>query len=336
MTQNQDFKSNIWTKLMQIQRTCPSFSNTEPSEKKKQGSKASSYDYTPGWKIVETVKGLMNNAGLMLLTNIKEEKHEMIDYPVYKIINGQLTTCQKKELLSTLKVEFTWLDTESGEKTEPFMMVASGANGTDKSTASALSFAERYFLLKFFHLTTKDPTEELDAHDSSYIPGLKDQPVDATMEQMANAQPAMAQPMNIPPQQGYYPAAPQGYIPYPQCPSQMTYQQQPMNGMQGYPQTQQIPVQQAPVQSQVQHTMPPQETKRPAVQPNEVKKITYADAVNQLCYFAKGTLTHQAQLHKLITELKDAGYHTQDQAFINRLIEDAQTKRIRQSAHAGN
>ena len=52
-----------------------------------------------------------------------------------------------------LKLKFTWIDADSGE-TLVCHWASSGQNNWDKGLGSALTYGERYFLLKFFHVAT--------------------------------------------------------------------------------------------------------------------------------------------------------------------------------------
>ena len=52
-------------------------------------------------------------------------------------------------------MRFTWIDTESGEKDEN-LFGANGQNDWEKGLGSALTYAERYFLLKYFHIATDE------------------------------------------------------------------------------------------------------------------------------------------------------------------------------------
>ena len=58
--------AGIWGKLFQIQRGAKSFAITDDSEKTVARSGKSAYRYTPGWKIVETIRESMDVLGLML------------------------------------------------------------------------------------------------------------------------------------------------------------------------------------------------------------------------------------------------------------------------------
>lgn len=178
---------SIWTKLQEIQKAVPTFLNSEKADKKKAGSKDSEYLFTPGWQIIQAIRNEMDQRNIMMPVSVVSEQHEMVEYPVYKYVDGRVVSFIKKENLSTITMEYTWVDTVTGETAGPYRMIASGANGTDKSTASALSTAERYIFLKFFHIPCKDAGIELDSHDSSHIPGFKEQPMGATDAQIAKS-----------------------------------------------------------------------------------------------------------------------------------------------------
>ena len=62
---------------------------------------------------------------------------------------------ETNEILSKVMMKFTWIDSETGEKDEN-LFGANGMNAFDKGVGSALTYAERYFLLKFFHIATDE------------------------------------------------------------------------------------------------------------------------------------------------------------------------------------
>ncbi len=62
---------------------------------------------------------------------------------------------KKSEILSKVMMRFTWIDTETGEKDEN-LFGANGQNDWEKGLGSALTYGERYFLLKFFHIATDE------------------------------------------------------------------------------------------------------------------------------------------------------------------------------------
>ena len=52
-------------------------------------------------------------------------------------------------------MRFTWIDSETGE-TDINLFGANGQNDWEKGLGSALTYAERYFILKYFHISTDE------------------------------------------------------------------------------------------------------------------------------------------------------------------------------------
>ena len=303
--------TGIWAKLLQIQKSIKTFALTEDSDKKEPSGK-SAYRYTPGWKITEDVRAQMDALNLMLIPDIQFHSIEMVEYPVYKMIGGNPMSFLKKEMHIAIDAKFTWLDVETGEQAGPFGIVASGANGTDKSTASALALAERYFLLKFFHISTHEADDEPDAHDSDYVPGIpKSQQQAVTGSQACAAAPVQQTP-GAQPMQGRYPArAP--YQPQGQSPAPFVPASQPQGGAQVniYP-------------------APPSYGQGPvaggAVAFNESNPLIN-DAINRLANFDRGTVNHSSLLNETIAYLSSQGINCTEPNFITNLAEAAQARR---------
>ena len=139
-------------KLASLQRTVRGLSKNATS-----GSGASSYQYVTGGKILDIVRPKMDELGLLLVQQVDGIETERVDY--------QTRSGAKSEMFTRVMMTFTWIDTESGEAL-PVKFGANGCNGWDKGLGSALTYAERYFLLKFFHIATDEddvdarPTEE--------------------------------------------------------------------------------------------------------------------------------------------------------------------------------
>jgi hypothetical protein len=96
----------------------------------------------------------MIEQGLLLKQEIVEIRNERQDYLVGR------EQKPKSEILTTLIIKFTWVDVETGEIDEN-LFAANGQNDWDKGVGSALTYAERYFLLKFFHIATDE--DDVDA-----------------------------------------------------------------------------------------------------------------------------------------------------------------------------
>ena len=106
------------------------------------------YRYVTGSKVLDYVKPLMVEHKILLKQEILSIDNERQDYTLK-------SGSSKSEILSKVMMRFTWVDCESGEKDEN-LFGANGQNDWDKGVGSALTYAERYFLLKYFHINTDE------------------------------------------------------------------------------------------------------------------------------------------------------------------------------------
>ena len=134
---------NLYQKLVEIQKTVRGLGKDV---------NASTYQYVSGSKVLEYIRPKMDELGVLLVQEIDEIDNQRIDYNVKSGV--------KSELLSKVTMTFTWIDAESGERL-PVKFGANGMNNWDKGLGSALTYAERYFLLKFFHIATDE--DDVDA-----------------------------------------------------------------------------------------------------------------------------------------------------------------------------
>jgi hypothetical protein len=116
------------------------------------------YKYVTGTKVLDHIKPIMNKEGLLLKQEILSIDNERQDYQVSLNQNNDAKVWSgkpKSEILSKVMMRFTWIDIETGEKDEN-LFGANGQNDWDKGVGSALTYAERYFLLKYFHISTDE------------------------------------------------------------------------------------------------------------------------------------------------------------------------------------
>ena len=130
---------SIYKKLLEIQKKVNGF---------KKNAKSFGYEYVSGTKVLEHIKPLMNEYGLILKQEITSIENTRQDYLSAK-------GAQKNEILSKVMMRFTWIDCETGES-DVNEFGANGQNDWEKGLGSALTYAERYFLLKFFHIATDE------------------------------------------------------------------------------------------------------------------------------------------------------------------------------------
>lgn len=129
---------NLLEKLLDIQKSIDHFT------KDKEGH---NYSYVTGEQILGKIRPLMNEKGLLLKQEVISVNNEKTEYETR---NGP-----RAEMFTSVQQLFTWIDVESGEQME-VRWHANGMNDWDKGLGSALTYAERYFLLKFFHVPTDE------------------------------------------------------------------------------------------------------------------------------------------------------------------------------------
>jgi hypothetical protein len=130
---------SIYTKLLEIQKQVIGLGRD---------GVGNNYKYVSGSKVLEHVKPIMNKVGVILKQEIVSIENTRQDYATKSNPN-------KSEILSKVMMKFTWVDCETGEKDEN-LFGANGQNDWDKGVGSAITYGERYFLLKYFHIATDE------------------------------------------------------------------------------------------------------------------------------------------------------------------------------------
>jgi len=137
-------KLNLYQKLAEIQSKVLGLGKDKDTSSQ---YNPKGYKYVTGSKVLENVKPLMVELGIILKQEVLSIENVRQDYAV--------KSGQKSEILSKVMMRFTWVDVDSGDKDEN-LFGANGQNDWDKGVGSALTYAERYFLLKYFHINTDE------------------------------------------------------------------------------------------------------------------------------------------------------------------------------------
>ena len=113
-------------------------------------TKSFQYNYNSPSQVLAAVNPLLIENNLFLKTEVVNVKTERIctgtqfDKNLQKVV-------EKWETLYQVELLYTFVHTESGE-TDVNRFFASGLNNDEKGFGSALTYGERYFLLKFFNI----------------------------------------------------------------------------------------------------------------------------------------------------------------------------------------
>lgn len=139
---------NLYKKLLEVKKKVPYL---------KKDKKGYNYTYVTPSKVLAEINPILNDSGILLVTKV-------IDSKSYEITTGKGEKA-KSEWKYDLQLIFCWVDVDDNEIIEvPWQ--ASGVNGEDKGLGSALTYAERYFMLKQFNIPTDedDPDSFQDKH----------------------------------------------------------------------------------------------------------------------------------------------------------------------------
>ena len=170
---------SIYQKLLVIQQSVMGLGKDKDT---KSQQNPNGYAYVTGAKVLDNIKPLMNELGLILKQEVIHSENIRQDYAT--------KYGSKSEILTKLDMRFTWIDTETGEKDEN-LFGANGQNDWEKGYGSALTYAERYFLLKYFHIATDEddidnPDRKTSAPVETKQPTLVKEP--SVDEKVANMQ----------------------------------------------------------------------------------------------------------------------------------------------------
>lgn len=140
MTENK----GLFLKLHAIQEAIGAFSKDGDT---KTDNNPKGYKYVTGDQVLKAIKPLMNQQKVILKQEIISIENTRQDY--------KTKYSDKSEILSKVMMKFTWVDCETGQ-TDENMFGANGQNDWEKGLGSALTYGERYFLLKYFHIPTDE------------------------------------------------------------------------------------------------------------------------------------------------------------------------------------
>ena len=124
-------------KLLEIQRSVDNIIKDGKNTSDK-------YDFASNENVVETFRPLLNQHSLLLIPSVE----------CGRVLEGQ-TKGGTTRYLTEMDMVMTWVDCESGE-TMPVKWYGQGVDlAGEKGVGKAQTYAEKYFLMKFFHVPTK-------------------------------------------------------------------------------------------------------------------------------------------------------------------------------------
>lgn len=142
---------NIYQKLAKIRK------QVEVIQRNKKGY---GYTYVSEDEILAKISGFMDKYALSLIPSVVHNSSIVSPYSTKKTKStnkGEIYEENVNEVLVSADMVFTWVNNENPEERVdvPWILVGHQSDGS-QSFGSGLSYAMRYFLLKFFNIATPD------------------------------------------------------------------------------------------------------------------------------------------------------------------------------------
>ena len=145
-------KLNLHQKLVEVKKSISGFSK----DTKAGNNNYIGYEYVSGSQVLRSIKGKMDELGVLLIPEVDYNtmKWEKYNYTTSKGAN-------KTDFIITMKMNYTWINAEFPDDkiTIPWVCIGQQTDDIAKAVGTAMTYNERYFLLKFLGL----PTDEDDA-----------------------------------------------------------------------------------------------------------------------------------------------------------------------------
>lgn len=148
MTEKQQ-ELNLFQKIADVKANIDGFTKDAKSYK---------YSYVSGSQVLHRIRNKMIENNLLLVPKTSEENYKQIDVTRFnKKAGREITT---SEFIVEMKLTYVWINADKPEEQleVPFYSVGQ-QDDVSKAHGTGLTYAERYFLMKFFNI----PTDEDDA-----------------------------------------------------------------------------------------------------------------------------------------------------------------------------
>lgn len=137
---------NLHQKLVEIRKEIDGFTKD---------TKGFNYSYVSGSQVLGKIQEKMNELGVILYPEMNELYHSTFDYQQYSKQTKQME--DKTDFVISGNMKYIWQNAENPEEKIVINWNIYGQqDDISKAYGSALTYSERYFLLKFFNAPTDD------------------------------------------------------------------------------------------------------------------------------------------------------------------------------------
>jgi len=142
---------NIYEKLIEVRKEVPYL---------KKDNSGYQFKFVSSSQTLGTLKGKMDELGLLLVPSV-----------TYSKVSDHTTKKGDHEYFTQVEMTFTWINAEKPEEMIQCQWLGQGLDNGEKGVGKALTYAEKYFLLKFFNIATDsdDPDKFQDKIESGKV-----------------------------------------------------------------------------------------------------------------------------------------------------------------------
>lgn len=151
---------NIYQKLIEVRKTVPYL------QKDKKNESVQKYSYVSSTQVLSNVRQKMDEVGLLLIPEITG--HNLRESTVEQKNDKGDVFKKTTTYFTELDMNFTWVNADEPKETIVTKWYGQGVDiAGEKGVGKALTYAEKYFLLKYFNIATDndDPDSFQDKHD---------------------------------------------------------------------------------------------------------------------------------------------------------------------------
>ena len=140
---------NIYQKIADVKANIEGFTKD---------TKGYNYSYVSGSQVLHRIRNKMIEHNLLLVPKTSDENYKQIEVTRFnKKASREITT---SEFVVEMKLTYLWINADKPEEQLEVSFYSVGQqDDVSKAHGTALTYAERYFLMKFFNI----PTDEDDA-----------------------------------------------------------------------------------------------------------------------------------------------------------------------------
>ncbi len=139
-------KLSLYEKLIEIRKTCTYL---------KKDTEGHQYNFVSSSQTLGALRTAMDEFGVLLVPEITA--HEKTSW---NNSNGKL------QIMTELTIKYRWINAEKPDEVLESMWYAQGLDNAEKGVGKAVTYGEKYFLLKFFQIATDkdDPDVHANKH----------------------------------------------------------------------------------------------------------------------------------------------------------------------------